>query len=279
MILTINIENSIISVGGVEAAQEDAFKFEDKRQDAKKEPSCQVLFHGQIAADTRKTMLDYALHLKTIFEVYQVQPDAVEGSIISSVVPQLTPVLAQAVRILTATHARIVGPGLKTGLSILIDNPAQLGSDLAAVSVGGAALYGGPLILISMGTATTYCVLNEKKQYIGGIIMPGMRVAMDGLTAAAAQLASVSLEKPKKLIGTNTADCLRSGILYGTAAGIDGMISRICEELGMQCRVVALGAYAEQILPCCKSRIYLDKDLLMKGLYFIYERNKSQKSA
>lgn len=257
MVLTVNIENEIISIGGAEDGK--------------------ILFSGRIEADKGKTTLDYVLLLKTVFDVYRVRMDEIEGSIIASVVPQLTAVIAEAIQILTHTHARVVGPGLKTGLSILIDNPAQLGSDLVAAAVGAAAAYEGPVAVVMLGTATTYCVLNDKKQYMGGIIMPGVRVSLDGLLHRAAQLSSVSLERPKRLIATNTADCLRSGVIYGAAAGIDGMLVRIAEELGVDAdslQTVASGEYAGLIIPHCRTEITLDENLLLKGLWRIYERNR-----
>lgn len=256
MVLAINIENSVISIGGVEGGK--------------------ILFAGSIAADLNRTTLDYVLNLKTVLEAYGVQKEAITGSIIASVVPQLTGRLREAVHFLTGKMAKTVGPGLKTGLSILMDNPAQLGSDLVALSVAAADVCEGPAVVVSLGTAITYCVLNEKKQYMGSIIAPGVRVALEGLTGRAAQLSSISLEAPKRLIGTNTQDCLKSGVIYGAAAGIDGMLDRIEEALGTPVQTVAAGMDAGLIIPHCRREIRLEEHLLLKGLWIIYNRNKKE---
>lgn len=256
MILTVNIENAIISIGGMEEGR--------------------LIFSGRIAAELHRTTLDYVMSLRNVFEVYGIHAEDAEGSIIASVVPQLTLPLQEALQILTGKKARVVGPGLKTGLSILMDNPAQLGSDLVTLSVGAAASYEGPLVIVSLGTATTYCVLNERKQYIGGMIQPGIQVSLEGLTAKAAQLSSIGLCTPKKLIGTNTVDCLRSGVIYGAAASIDGMLLRIEEELGCRIHAVACGTYAGLVIPQCSRKVILDEQLLFRGLEQIYERNRKQ---
>ena len=195
------------------------------------------------------------------------------GAIISSVVPQLNEVLKRAVRLVTDYDPLIVGPGIKTGLNIRIDNPATLGSDLVVGAVAALAYYQKPLIIIDMGTATTMVAIDKNGIYRGGMIAPGVRVAMDSLTHNAAQLQGISLNTPKNAIGTNTADCLRSGIVLGNAAMIDGMIDRISDELDGIPTVVATGGLAPKIIPNCHHAITLDDDLLIKGLEIIYHKN------
>ncbi|MBR1554901.1 MAG: type III pantothenate kinase, partial [Oscillospiraceae bacterium] len=161
------------------------------------------------------------------------------------------------------------------GLNIVIDNPAQLGSDLVVDAVAGLHEYPVPQIIIDMGTATTLSVINSKKQYIGGVIMTGMAVSMNALVDKTSQLPKIGFEAPKKVIGSNTVDCMKSGIMYATASSLDGMISRIEEELGEKCTVIATGGLSGTVIPLCKSEIILDDDLLLKGLSLIYQKNKS----
>ena len=168
---------------------------------------------------------------------------------------------------------KVVGPGLKNGLRIKTDNPAQLGSDQVVNAVAALAEFKPPLIIIDMGTATTVSVVNREGAYIGCLIMPGLKIAMESLVSRTAQLTQVSLETPKRLIGSNTSDCMKSGALYGHASALDGLITRIEEELGEKCTVVATGGLASLVVPLCKSRIILEDDLLLKGLQIIYYKN------
>ena len=155
-----------------------------------------------------------------------------------------------------------------------MDNPGQLGADLVADAVAGITHYPVPLLIIDMGTATTISVIDEKKNYIGGMIMPGVGVSLDALTARASQLSGIGIEAPKRIIGKNTIECMKSGVLYSSAAAMDGCIERMEEEIGKKATVVATGGLAKKIIPFCKKEIILDEDLLLKGLLVIYEKNK-----
>lgn len=188
--------------------------------------------------------------------------------------PSLTKVLAEAVTKIIGKTPYIVGPGLKTGLNIHMDNPRQVGSDLIVDAVAGIAEYGAPLIVIDMGTATTMSVVDKNKNYIGGVIMPGLRLSVEALASGAAQLFNVGLEAPKQVIGKNTSDCMKSGIVMGNAACIDGMIDRFEEELGYPVKVVATGGMSKVVIPLCKHDIVVDDSLLLKGLNVIYQKNK-----
>ena len=161
----------------------------------------------------------------------------------------------------------------QSGLEVLMDNPSSVGTDLIVGAVAGINRYPVPLILIDMGTATTICVVNENKQYIGGMILPGIGVSMNSLTSRTAQLPRISLDPPKRLIGKNTVECMQSGALYGNASCIDGMVDRIQEELGQEATIVATGGLAKRIIPLCRHRIELDDELLLRGLWIIYEKN------
>ena len=159
-------------------------------------------------------------------------------------------------------------------MNILMDNPAQVGSDLIADAVGAIGEYESPMIIFDMGTATTVCVVDGKKNYIGGMILPGVRTSLDALTARAAQLSGIDLEAPKRVIGKNTIECMKSGIVYSNAALIDGVILRMEEELGEKATVIATGGLAKSIVPYCKEEVILNDDLLLKGLLRVYLKNR-----
>ena len=233
------------------------------------------VFTAHISTDRSKTVDEYGLLLQGIFHRNGIDPKTLEGGIVSSVVPMLRPVLRDAVELLTGKKPLLVGAGLKTGLNIKIDNPAQLGGDLVVVAVAACAKYRGPVVIFDLGTATTASVLDENGSYLGGMIIPGLRVAVDALSSKASQLPlNISLEPPASIIGTNTVDCMRSGMMYGTAAMIDGLVERMEEELGHRCTLIATGGLAQFITPLCKREIILEKDLLLKGLNIIYKKNK-----
>lgn len=236
-----------------------------------------ILFTERLSTDHSKTGLEHAITLKMVLDLHQIDPKDIDGSIIGSVVPPLTGLFQEALMKITGHGAMVVGPGIKTGLNILMDNPAQVGSDLIVGAVAGIAEYSLPLVLIDMGTATTICVIDSKKNYIGGMILPGLRVSLDSLTSRTSQLPRISLDPPKRLIGKNTIECMKSGILYGNASCLDGMIDRIEEDLGERATVVATGGLANKIIPLCRHSIILDDELLLKGLLLIYEKNMDRK--
>ncbi len=232
-----------------------------------------ILFTERISTDQQKTDLEHAISVKTVLELHNIKPSCISGAIIASVVPPITSLISSAVKKITGCTAMVVGPGIRTGLNILMDNPASVGADLIVGAVAAIAEYPCPLIIIDMGTATTFAVVDEKKNYIGGMILPGIRVSLDSLTSRTSQLPRISLDPPKRLIGRNTIDSMKSGILYGNASCIDGMTERIMDELGMRATVIATGGLAETITPLCRQDIILDNELLLKGLLLIYEKN------
>lgn len=254
MILAIDIGNTNIVIGCI--------KDED------------ILFVERLSTDSTKTALEYAISFKNVLELYHLDPADFSGAIVSSVVPPVTNIVKEAAKKITGQDVVIIGPGVRTGLNILMDNPAQLGSDLVANAVAGIAEYKAPLIIIDIGTATTISVVDKKQNYIGGMILPGIRVSSDSLTSRTSQLPRISVEAPKKLIGTNTIDCMKSGLIYGNASCIDGMIQRIEKELGEKATVVATGGLAGCIIPHCLEDIIIDDALLLKGLKLIYHKNK-----
>ena len=254
MILAIDVGNTNIVVGCI-----------DDRK---------TYFIERLSTNRTKTELEYAVDLKNVLDIYHIKKTEIEGCIISSVVPQITNIAKLAAEKILKKDAIVLGPGVKTGLNIMMDNPGQLGADQVADAVAGISGYPVPLILIDMGTATTASVVNSKKQYVGGMILPGVGVSLDALTARASQLSGISIDAPRHVIGKNTIECMKSGVLYSNAAALDGIIDRIEEELGEKATVVATGGLAKKIVPHCKREIILDEELLLRGLLIIYEKNK-----
>lgn len=228
---------------------------------------------GRIATDSKKTADQYAIEIKDILTLHGQDIKNVEDAIISSVAPVVASSVSSAVAMLCDTVPLMLGPGVKTGLNIKIDNPAQLGADLAAGAVGAMAEYTMPCIVIDMGTATTISVLDRNGSFLGGAIAAGINLTLDALAKGTAVLPSISAASPKSVIGHNTIDCMQSGIIYGTAAMLDGMIDRIEEELGESATVVATGGLAREIINYCKNDIIYNENLLLDGLRLIYEKN------
>jgi type III pantothenate kinase len=253
MILAIDVGNTNIVLGGVDKSG--------------------ISFIARLITSRHKTADEYAIVLKELLELYYVEPLSFEGSIISSVIPE-TDALAASVQRITGKKPIVVSPGIKTGLNIRIDNPAQLGSDLVVAAVAALAEYNAPMIIIDMGTATTFSVIDKKKNFLGGTIHAGVMVSLNALTSNTAQLQQVELVKPANVVGTNTVDSLKSGLLYGNASMVDGMIDRIEGELGEKTTIIATGGLAEYIVPYCKHCIKYDAGLLLKGLLLIYDKNK-----
>lgn len=233
-----------------------------------------ILFKARIATDRTRTSDQYGVEIKSMLEAYGVQLSDIEDCIISSVVPPVFNSVRTGVIKIIGKQPMVVGPGLKTGLNIHVDVPSQVGSDRIVIAVAALAEYKAPLLLLDLGTATTIEAVEPDNVYMGGVIIPGVRVSLEALTSRAAQLPGISLDQPKQVIGKNTVDCMRSGMMYGTAAMIDGLVERMEEELGHRCTLIATGGLAQFITPLCKRDIILEKDLLLKGLNIIYKKNK-----
>ena len=185
----------------------------------------------------------------------------------------MTGTIKKAVERFSSVEPIVVGPGVKTGLKIKIDNPAQLGSDLVVSAVAGIKEYGVPQINIYMGTATAFSLIDSDKNFVGTSIGAGMGIEAEALSSKTSQLPNIAFEIPKHVIGTNTVDSMKSGLIFQNASLIDGMIERIEEEYGEKCVLIATGRYADIVAPLCKHKIILDKDLLLKGLIEVYYKN------
>ncbi|MBQ4565433.1 MAG: type III pantothenate kinase [Oscillospiraceae bacterium] len=253
MILAIDIGNTNIVLGCLEDSK--------------------ILFEARMATDLVKTSDQYCAELKTMLSLFEVETEKIEGCIISSVVPPVLNSFRTAIRKLTGKQPLVVGPGIKTGLNIRMDNPTEVGADLIVAAVAAIEQYGKPLLLVDMGTATTITAVDNKGSFIGGCICPGLKISMEALTGRTAQLPGISLDAPQRAIGKNTRDCMRSGIMLGAAAMLDGLLDRMEAELGMEATIVATGGIAKFVLPLCRRKMVYDGSLMLKGLDLLYRRN------
>ena len=253
MILALDVGNTNIVLGGLEGER--------------------TLFLERLATEPGRPAAGYAALLKDLLELHGVEAGSVEGAVVSSVVPPLDRVLAQAIQLLCGKNALVVGPEMDTGLKIATDDPGELGADLIAAAVAALEKYPRPQILLDLGTATTLSVLDREGVFRGVVICPGVKVSFGALSAAAAQLPELPFGEPGKVIGTNSPECMRSGLLYGHAAMLDGLIDRIEEELGEKCTRIATGGLSSRIIPYCRREILMDEDLVLDGLRILYEKN------
>jgi type III pantothenate kinase len=254
MLLAIDIGNTNIVIGVI-------------RED-------EILFKARIATDRLRTSDQYGVEIHNMLQVFNIRREDITDCIIASVVPPVFNSVYTGVIKVIGKQPLVVGPGLKTGLNIHVDIPSQVGADRIVAAVAALAEYKAPLVLIDMGTATTVEVVEPENVYMGGVIFPGVMVSLDSLTSRAAQLPGISLDKPRNVIGRNTVDCMRSGVMYGTAAMLDGLIDRIAEELGHSSTIIATGGIAQFIVPLCRHEIILEKELLLKGLNVLYKKNR-----
>ncbi|HAG13189.1 MAG TPA: pantothenate kinase [Ruminococcus sp.] len=254
-ILTIDIGNSSICIGCV--------------NDHKAE------FVERMHSDRNKTDLEFAVLVKMVLELHQIDIATLHGAIISSVVPPLTDLLAAAVKKLTGIQPMIVGPGMKTGINVL---PQNAGADLVVGAVAALRCYGAPAIIIDMGTATTITVVDRNQNFIGGIIYPGVTLALQSLESGAAQLPRIQMKAPKKVINTDTIDSMQAGLVYGNAGAMDALIDRAEQELGYPAKIIASGGLAPLIIPYCRHDIIIDDELLLKGLDMLFYKNYTDAS-
>lgn len=233
-----------------------------------------LCFTARIATAQGTTADQYAVEIKNILELHGLEVTQIEDCIVSSVVPSVGGAVCNAVSLLCDIVPLELGPGVKTGLNIKIDNPAQLGADLVAGAVGAISEYTLPCVVIDMGTASTISVIDENGAYIGGVISAGVNLTLRALNQNTAQLPSIDISAPKSVIGSNTVDCMKSGVVFGTAAMLDGLLDRIADELGMTPTFVATGGLSKEIISYCKNDIIYNANLLLDGLREIYEKNR-----
>lgn len=258
MILAIDIGNTTVAVGLINSGK--------------------ILTHEKIMTDISEIEVDYLERITRIIKAWEVSK--IEGAVISSVVPLLTDLIKGIIVLEFGIEPLIVSSLTSAGILIKTEEPEKVGSDRIADAVGAVYEYGAPIIIIDMGTATTISIVNKDKKFIGGMILPGVRTALNSLIKSTAQLPQIKLgSPPESIIGKNTSESIESGIIYGTASCIDGICERLYEELGYKSKIIATGGNASKIIPFCKSDIIIDNRLLIKGLNIIFQKHGSDINA
>lgn len=254
MILGIDVGNTHISFGCIEGDQVHGPMF-------------------RIPTDPKETEYGYAVRFREILKLNDIKIDDFSGVVISSVVPVVTGLLEKAVKLITDAEVLVIAPGIKTGIKIAIDDPGTVAADLIATAVGAAEYYPVPSFIIDMGTATTITVVDENKAFRGGAICPGLGTSLNALTSGTSLLPAIEVSAPKNAVATNTVDCMKSGIVYGTAGSIDGILSAFETEFGKPASIVCTGGMGKLISPYCKHEMIDDEELLLRGLEVIWQRN------
>lgn len=255
MILTVDIGNTNIKIGGWD--------------------NDDLAFIARFQTVPNATNDEYALKIVNIFQLVDFNPAQFDGAIISSVVPQLSNVIADAIRqVIRIKKVYEISPGIKTGLNIKIDNPATLGSDMVCAGVATTAKYPLPAIIASLGTATAIFAINAQGDFLGGTVAPGVGISLNALSSKTAQLPYISLTPPDHVIGTNTIDSMNAGVVYGNAKMLEGMIELMAKELGEENpTVIATGGMASLIVPYCNREIIINDNLILEGLKIVYDKN------
>lgn len=258
MLLAVDIGNSSIKLGVFSDGEEPVFTV-------------------RFAADRVRSADEYAIFIQGVFRHRNTEPEEITDAVLSSVAPQLTHTMEQAIRQLFGRRALTVGAGVRTGFNIRTEAPAEIGADIIANTAAAVRLAGAPAIIADLGTATTVFALNGERVLVGGVILPGVGTGLEALRASAAQLPFVALEKPAAVIGRNTAESISSGLIEGHAICIDGFIDRFCEELGLQAEDVALfatGGCAPLVTDSCRHHFRIEPHLTLKGLRVILENTR-----
>ena len=259
MLLTIDIGNSNITLGGIQEGE--------------------ILFEARLATDSTKTSDEYGVEIKDMLDLFGARVEEIRDCIVASVVPSVFNSVRNGIVKLTGKEPMVVGPGIKTGINILLEDPGATGADLIAAAVAAVDAYPTPLTVVDMGTATTIAVIDDGNAFLGGAVLPGLRISAEALSSRASLLPGIQLERPRRAIGKNTVECMQSGLMFGAAAMVDGLIDRMEAELGRPTTVVATGGVARFVVPLCRHEIALERDLQLKGLDLLYRKNRPRKEA
>lgn len=231
-----------------------------------------LICSGRLSTNVNETEIEYSMKLKTFLDVNNV--DNIDGAIISSVVPALVRTLLKSIQLVCNVEALVVGPGVKTGLNIKIDNPAETGANIVVGDVAAINKYPLPAIVFYFGTATTASVIDKNGAHLGGAIMCGIKTAINSLSSTTAQLPQIDISAPSKIIGRNTVDAMKCGSVIGTAAMLEGLVSRFEKELGEKATVIVTGGFGKAIAKAAELDVIVDENLFIDGLRIIYEKNK-----
>ena len=259
MLLAIDIGNSNITLGGIQEGE--------------------ILFEARLATDATKTSDEYGVEIKDMLDLFGARVEEIRDCIVASVVPPVFNSVRNGIVKLTGKEPMVVGPGIKTGINILLEDPGATGADLIAAAVAAVDAYPTPLTVVDMGTATTIAVIDDGNAFLGGAVLPGLRISAEALSSRASLLPGIQLERPRRAIGKNTEECMQSGLMFGAAAMVDGLIDRMEAELGRPTTVVATGGVARFVVPLCRHEIALERDLQLKGLDLLYRKNRPRKEA
>jgi type III pantothenate kinase len=222
-----------------------------------------------------RTADEYAVALLALLAMRSVDPKTVDAAILACVVPSLNEPMVRLVREAFGCEAVVVGPGVRSGMAILIENPREVGADRIADAVAGYDRAKGGVVVVDFGTSTNFDVVTPKGEYLGGVLAPGLQISADALFVRAAKLPRVEITKPPRVVGRNTVHAMQSGIVYGYVGLVDGLVERILAELGFPCLVIATGGLASLIAPLSKTIAEVDQDLTLVGLRILHERNRA----
>jgi type III pantothenate kinase len=259
MLLAVDIGNTTIAMG----------IFEGKK----------LLKNWSARSEREKTADEYGIMLLELLRSAAIGPAAIRGVIISSVVPPLTPAFQVLSQNLFGVKALIVGPGLRTGMPILYENPGEVGADRVVASIAALEKYGGPCIVVDFGTATTFDAVADKGEYLGGAIAPGIQISAEALYLRTAKLPRIEVAKPKKAIGRTTVASMQSGIYFGYIGLVNTIIAEITKELGAEPKIIVTGGFAAQLGPEIRAPHYHEPHLVLEGLRIVFERNREEKPA
>ena len=235
-----------------------------------------LLNYWRIATDVQKSADEYGIIIEQFFKMGDINVNEIEATIICSVVPSIMYTLEHMTSKYFGKDALVVGPGIKTGMNIKLDNPREVGADRIVNAVAAYELYGGPCIIVDFGTATTYCAVSEKGEYLGGAISPGIRISSDALFEKTAKLPRIEIVKPEHVIGKNTVASMQSGIFFGVIGQVDYIVRRMKQEIGCtNCKIIATGGLSKLISSESETIEIVNALLTLEGLRIIYERNRS----
>jgi type III pantothenate kinase len=257
MLLTLDVGNTQTHIGTFEGAE--------------------LVEHWRFATVRRSTADELGAALRSLLDLRGLTFDDVDASIVSSTVPQLRPEWTAAARRYLGHEMLVVGPGLKTGMPIRYDNPREIGPDRLVNAVAGYERLGGPCVIVDFGTAVTHDIVSADGEYLGGVIFPGVEISLEALSDRAAALPKIDLVEPRSLVGKSTVDAIRSGMIFGYAAMVDGIVGRLREQMGAETKAIATGGLAHVVVPFCDSLDVVDDLLTLTGLRIIWERNQDER--